>query len=562
MPTGFFDVILAVAPPLIVLILMVGFSWGGSKAGTVGWLVALVISILFFGAGGEVQIYAHLRSLILTADVVYIVFTALLLYMVVDQAGALKVIAHWFTALTEDDVLQVLLLGWVFTSFLQGVGGFGVPVAIAAPLLVGLGLSPLKAILVPSLGHAWAVTFGSLGSSFITMVGVTGLDGAYLAPPTAIILGICAIVCGILAAHVYAGWRGVQRGLPAILIVGPTMAIVQYVVATNGLWNIASACAGLAGLIVGLGVTRLPFYTRVHHVKLVTPEGIVIEQTISTNERGDEESPSPKTDVSTQGVGEGFRDREETSRPTPTFPEAIAGYAILVVLAVLIVGVEVVKNIFRWKLGIDIPEVATSNDWITPASPLLGIKVFGHTGAVLLYSSIITFVYYQWRGFYPPNVLPTIISGVRKKGVSPAIGILSMVAMATVMQNAGMTHTLAEWLSNALSADLYAFVATMIGALGAFMTGSNTNSNAVFSNLQMDTASLLGLNVALILGIQNASAALASLLAPAKIMVGASTVGMGGDEGTVLRGLLIYGGLLLLIIATLGFIFIQLGTTF
>ncbi|MEQ8673881.1 MAG: L-lactate permease [Aggregatilineales bacterium] len=555
MPTGFFDVILAIAPPLVVLVLMVGFSWGGSKAGPVGWIVALVISLLFFGAGAEVQFYAHIRSLILTADVVYIVFSALLLYMVVDQAGALKVIADWFTALTEDDVLQVLLIGWVFTSFLQGVGGFGVPVAIAAPLLVGLGLSPLKAILVPSLGHAWAVTFGSLGSSFITMVGVTGLDGAYLAPPTAVILGICAIVCGVLAAHVYAGWRGVQRGLPAILIVGPTMAIVQYVVATNGLWNIASACAGLAGLIVGLGVTRLPFYTRVHHVQLVTPEGFVVEQIISTNERGDEESPSPS-------MGEGFRVREETSRPTPTFPEAIAAYGILVVLAVLIVGVEVVKNLFRWKLGIDIPEVETSSGWITSASPLLGIKIFGHTGAVLLYSSIITFLYYQWRGFYPPNVLPTIISGVRKKGVNPAIGILSMVAMATIMQNAGMTRTLAEWLSNALSADLYAFVATMIGALGAFMTGSNTNSNAVFSNLQMDTAALLGINVALVLGIQNASAALASLLAPAKIMVGASTVGMGGDEGTVLRGLLVYGGFLLLLIATLGFIFIQLGTTF
>lgn len=548
MPTGFFDVLLALAPPLVVLILMVGFRWGGSKAGPVGWIVALVISILFFGAGLDVQFYAHIRSIILTLDVVYIVFTALLLYMVVDQAGALQVIADWFTALTEDDVLQVLLLGWVFTSFLQGVGGFGVPVAIAAPLLVGLGLSPLKAILVPSLGHAWAVTFGSLGSSFITMVGVTGLDGYYLAPPTAVILGICAIVCGILAAHVYAGWRGVQRGLPAILIVGPTMAIVQYLAATHGLWNIASACGGLAGLIVGLGVTRLPFYTNVQKVQMVTPEGIVVEQTISLN--AEPEKPE-KTAVNTN-----------PSRPTPTFPEAIAGYAILVVLAVLIVGVEAVKSIFRGKLGIDIPEVETANGWVTPASNALGIRIFGHTGAVLLYSSVLTYLYYQWRGFYPPNVLSTILKGVRKKGVRPAIGILSMVAMATVMQNAGMTRTLAEWLSNAVSSDLYAVVATMIGALGAFMTGSNTNSNAVFSNLQMDTASLLGLNVALVLGIQNASAALASLLAPAKIMVGASTVGMGGDEGTVLRGLLVYGGILLLVIATLGFIFIQLGTTF
>jgi len=532
MPTGFIDVIFALAPPLAVLILMVGFRWGGSKAGPAGWGIALVLSVIHFRAGGEVLFFAHIRSFILTVDVVYIVWTALLLYFVVDNAGALKVIAGWFTALTKDDVLQVLLLGWVFTAFLQGVGGFGVPVAIAAPLLVGLGLSPLKAILVPSIGHAWAVTFGSLGSSFITMIGVTGLDGEILAPPAAVLLGMCALLCGVLAAHVYAGWRGVHRSLPAILIIGTTMAVVQYIVATNGLWNIGSAVGGLAGLVVGLGVTRLPFYANVTESQLVAPEEAI------------------DLDAS-------------SSRPTPAFPQAIAGYAILVILAVLIVGFEPIKDIFgAFKLAVDIPEVETGLGWITPASNNLGIKIFGHTGAVLLYSAVITYLFYQRKGFYPPNVLPEIIGGVRKKGVRPAIGILSMVAMATVMANTGMTRTLAEWLSNAVSADLFAFVSTMIGALGAFMTGSNTNSNAVFSNLQMDTAALLGLSVPLVLGIQTASAAIASLLAPAKIMVGASTVGMGGDEGTVLRGLLVYGGLILLFIGVMGFAFIQLDVTF
>lgn len=543
MSTSFFDVILAVAPPLLVLILMVGLRWGGSKAGPAGWLLALVIAVPFFGAGLEVLFYAHIRSLILTIDVVYIVWTALLLYFVVDKAGALQVIADWFTALTRDDVLQVLLLGWVFTSFLQGVGGFGVPVAIAAPLLVGLGLSPLKAVVVPSIGHAWAVTFGSLGSSFITMLGVTGLEGELLAPPAAVLLGASAIACGVLAAHIYAGWRGVQRGLPAIIVIGTTMAIVQYLVATNGLWNIGSATAGLAGLVVGLGVTRLPFYTRVQ--QMVTPEGVVVTA-------GDD---APPVKVAVPGT--------ESDRPTPSFPEAIAGYAILVVLAVLIVGVTPVKNVFgAFTLGVDIPQVETAEGWVTAASSNLGLRVFGHTGAVLLYSALITFAYYSWKGFYKDGAAREIIAGVRKKGVRPAIGILSMVAMATVMANAGMTRTLAEWLSGAVSADLYAFVATAIGGIGAFMTGSNTNSNAVFSILQQDTAALLGLSVPLVLGIQTASAAIASLLAPAKIMVGASTVGMGGDEGVVLRSLVLYGGLLLVFIAVMGFALLQLDITF
>jgi lactate permease len=525
MPSDLLNVLLAVAPPLTVLILMVGFRWGGSKAGPVGWLVALVIAPLFFGAGLELLFYAHIRALILTIDVVFIVWTALLLYFVVREAGALEVIAAWFTNLTTDDVLRVLLLGWVFTSFLQGVGGFGVPVAVVAPLLVSLGLPPLTAVLVPSLGHAWAVTFGSLGSSFIALIGVTGLEADLLAPNAALLLGFSALTCGAVAAHAYSGWRGLARALPAILFIGTIMGVMQYITATNGLWNIGSAVGGLAGLAAGLWVTRWSVYRR---------------QVVSATAG----APTPAP-VSGQG---------------PSFPLAISGYVILVILAFLITGVAPIKAFLgQVRLAVAIPEVQTSLGWVTPASPDLGIPVLAHTGSVLLYSSLIAFFLLRSRGFYRPGAGRVIIQGVRQKGVKPAIGILSMVAMATIMANAGMTRAIAEWLSGAVPADLYAFVSTIIGSLGSFMTGSNTNSNAVFANLQMDTALLLGISVPTVLAIQTASAAIASLLAPAKILVGASTVGISGDEGLVLRNLLLYGGLLLLIIAVMGYLFLQWG---
>jgi lactate permease len=527
-----FDVLLAAAPPLVVLILMVGFRWGGSKAGIAGWLVALVIAILRFGAGLEVLAWAHVRSLVLAVDVVYIVWAALLLYMVVDLAGALQVISDWFAGLTGDDVLRVLLLGWVFASFLQGVGGFGVPVAIVAPLLVGLGLSPLTAVVVPSIGHAWAVTFGSLGSSFIALLGVTGIDASIAAPPAAILLGVSAVACGILAALVYGGRAGLRRALPAIVLIGTVMAVGQYLLATNDLWNIAAAGGSLAGLAVGLWVARWPMYRRA----AVTPENVPVAEATATDAN------------------------PVSGRPVPAFSVAIAGYAVLVVLAVLITGVAPVKAfIGQFKLAVHVPEVATSLGWVTAETPDLGIKVFGHTGAVLVYSALIAYWLYRRRGLYQAGVERAILKGVRQKGTKAALGILSMVAMATIMSNAGMTRMLAEWLSQAVPPDLYTIVATAIGALGSFMTGSNTNSNAVFGTLQMDTALLLGLSVPLVLGAQTAAAAIASLLAPAKIIVGASTVGMSGDEGTVLRNLLVYGGILLLLIAALAFVFARLG---
>ena len=523
MPSDPLNILLAALPPLVVLILMVGFRWGGSKAGPAGWLVALVIAVLRFGAGGEVLFYAHIRALVLTIDVVLIVWMALALYFVTREAGALEIIANWFTALTSDGVLRVLLLGWVLTGFLQGVGGFGVPVAVVAPLLVGLGLPPLTAVVVPSLGHAWAVTFGSLGSSFIALTGVTGMDAAVLAPPAGILLGVAVLTCGMVAAHVYGGWRGLWRALPAILVIGTVMAVVQYLVATNGLWNIGSAVGGLAGVAAGLWVTRWARYRQTERVQMTAAA-------------------------------------VDSSRPAPTFPLAISGYVILVVLAFLLTGVAAIENVVgQFKPSVSIPEVQTSLGWVTPATPDLGLRILVHTGAVLLYSSLISFFIYKSRGYYKPGAAGRIIQGVRQKGVNPAIGILTMVAMAMVMQNTGMTRTLAEWMSRAVPPQLYAFVATLIGALGSFMTGSNTNSNAVFAGLQMDTALLMTLSVPMVLAIQTSAASIGSLLAPAKILVGASTVGISGDEGTVLRNLLLYGGLLLLLIAVTGFILLQLG---
>ena len=513
------DVILAILPPAAVLILMVGFRWGGSKAGPAGWIVSLIIALLFFGAGGKLLTYAHIRAIILTIDVVLIVWAALLLYFIVDQAAALKVISNWFTALTGDDVLRVLLLGWVFASFLQGVGGFGVPVAIVAPLLVGLGLHPLAAVVVPSIGHAWAVTFGSLGSSFITLMGVTDMTAAELAPPAATLLGASALVCGMLAVHAYAGWRGIQRGLPAVLIIGVVMAVVQYIAATSGLHNIGSATGGMVGLIIGFGVTKLPFYQSVKN--------------------GDDEQPPSITNE---------------GRPIPSFSIAVSGYVILVVLAFIVKGVEPVKDLLsKVNLAVTIPELTTSEGYVNLTS-VVGIKIFAHTGTILFVSALITYWLFKSRGYYKDGAVKTIIQGVHKKGTKTAIGILSMMAMAMVMTYAGMTNEIAQWLSKAVPADLYAFVATSIGGLGAFMTGSNTNSNAVFGSLQKETAILLGLNVTIVLGVQTASAAIASLLAPAKIMVGASTVGMGGNEGVVMRSLVAYGGALLIFIAVMSFI--------
>ena len=150
------------------------------------------------------------------------------------------------------------------------------------------------------------------------------------------------------------------------------------------------------------------------------------------------------------------------------------------------------------------------------------------------------FLVYRAKGYYAPDAGRTIIAKTIKSVISPSLGIVSMLCFALIMDQSGMIMLLAKGI-NSLFGAVYPFVASWIGLLGAFMTGSNTNSNVVFCVLQQQTAELAGLSVPIILAAQTTGGALGSMIAPAKIIVGCSTVGLAGREGLVLKAVMKYG---------------------
>jgi lactate permease len=497
--------ILALLPIITILILMVGFRWGASRAGGAGYLVALLIAVTAFRAGPVLLAVAHGKALLLTLDVLLIIWMAFLLFRVADEAGAIQAIGEALPHLTADRGMQALIIGWAFSSFLQGVGGFGVPVAVIAPIMVGLGFTPLSAVVIPSVGHGWAVTFGSLGSSFNAMMAATGLTEDILGPPAAIFLGIAGLGVGLMVAHAAGGWSALRRLLLPSLIIGIAMGLAQFLGVLAGLWNIGGFLGGLAGLSVGFPLAR-------------------------------------------RFRGETGQNGDLDSRRLWI---ALSGYAVLVGITL---GIQLIPEI-RTALGkvaftLDFPEVSTSLGYVTPAGEGREIPIFRHAGAILLYASTLAYLIYRRAGWYKPGAARRIVTGTIRRVMSSSVGITSMVAMAVVMQHAGMTETLARGLAGGVGV-LFPFVAPWIGALGAFMTGSNTNSNVVFASLQMRTAELLGCAVAVILAAQTSGAALGSVIAPTKVVVGASTGGMEGREGEVMRKMLVYIGLLVLMMSLL-----------
>jgi lactate permease len=146
-----------------------------------------------------------------------------------------------------------------------------------------------------------------------------------------------------------------------------------------------------------------------------------------------------------------------------------------------------------------------------------------------------------------------------KSGVNSSLGILAMVGVASIMMHSGMTYLLAEGLSVSFSREIYPAIAPFIGALGAFITGSNTNSNVLFGALQQSAAELLNLSVPLILAAQTAGGSLGSVLAPAKVIVGSSTVGLAGEEGAVMRKILGYGLITIMTVAVAALVIAGIG---
>ncbi len=495
LPTNLGTWLLALLPIAVVLVLMLGFRWGGARAGPVGWLTAFFVALLFFGATPELLAYVQLKGVLLTAHVLYIIWMALVLYHVVNEAGAIAVIGRGVARLTTERAIQLLILAWAFSAFLQGVAGFGVPIAVVAPLLIGMGFEPVVAVAAVAIGHSWSVTFGDIASSFQALMAVTGLEGRNLAPWSAILLGLAAFGCGLGAAHTFDGWRAVRRGAVAILIMGGAMAGAQYLLATNGLWNLAGFVAGLVGLLVGAGLARLY-------------------------------RPAPAQTGEQGQMGLGL---------------ALSAYLVLVVIVSA-------AELWPWlhatlgavKISVSFPELTTIYGWTTPAGAGKAIPIFGHAGALLLYTSLIAYLIYRLTGHYPPGALGRVATKTLRSAVPSSIGIASMVGMAVMMEHAGMTYRLAQGLSTAVGA-AFPLISPLIGTLGAFMTGSNTNSNVIFAPLQQRTAELIGISIWIILGAQTTGGALGSMLAPAKVIVGCSTAGLAGQEGQVMRKTVGYG---------------------
>lgn len=484
----------------LVFALILGARWDGVRAGLAGWGLALLLALGPYGLGTTGLLTSQLSALFLAADVLAIIWGALFLHAVMEDAAAFRSVAHAAGAFRARPVLGAATLGWALATLLQGVAGFGVPVAVLAPVLVGLGLSPMAAVILPSLGHGWAVTFGSIGNALQAMLNVTGLPVEVVALPSALLAAWAGLGCGMAALGLCCGWRALRAEAVPILGMAAVMGVVQVGMAGTRFWPLASLGSGLAGLAWGLACLLVA------------------------------RRPAP-SHASAAPAAEAY---DGAAQPGP-FLKAMAPYGLLwlVVTAARLPLVTSWADRLAWRLPLSAS--VTRLGWENPARSTVAMHPLLGTGPLVLLCALLALLWYRRQGMGSGR----LIGPVRRtllRAWRPSLAILLLVGMGELMVGSGMTQALAKAAADALGP---AFVWTVpwIGALGALITGTNTNSNLLFARMELEAARHLALDVGTVMALQNVGAAVTSVLSPAKIMVGLSTVGMAGAEGTVMRRL-------------------------
>ncbi len=486
---------LAIFPVLLLLVLLMALSWDPAKAGMVSWLAAMAIAFFCFGADGQILALANSKGMGLSLYVLLIIWTALFLYNVVDQAAAIKVIGAKVSALTEDRALLMLLLAWCFTSLLQGLAGFGVPVAVVAPIMIAAGFPPLLSVTACLVGHTWAVTFGSMGSSYNAIQLVTGIDGQVIGPQMALLFAILILATGLEVAYLGGGRKNLAHSLGPVLSAWLVMAFVMWLMAYLGVAQLGSLAAAGCGCLV------IAVWTRLRRKQPAT--GL----------------PAP---VQTEPGAMGFH-------------LAALPYYLVIALTLLeqLGPIKAALGGFAW--GLPFPATTTAYGYAVEAVDAYSkIKWFNHPALILLISALLGGLLYIKFAGRSPQIFKKAWQATVKKSIPTSVSICAMVMMALVMGESGMTIMIAEGAAATLSL-FYPLIAPFIGILGTIITNSNTNSNIMFGLLQYETGQFIGLNSVLLAAAQSVGGSIGVCIAPATVMMNLANVGLEGQESQVIK---------------------------
>lgn len=531
--------LLAIAPIVVALILMVGMNWPATRAMPLAWLTCVLCAIGGWSLDLTYIAALSLQGVVVAFGVLLIVFGAILMLFTLEESGGMETIKYGMQNLSSDRRVQALIIGFMFAAFIEGAAGFGSPAALAAPLLVGLGFPAMCAAVICLVFNSFPVTFGVVGIPIITGCGflaepvkkaveaanaagtplpftdyesfirLTGEWVPWMHIPMAYVLAV--FMMGFMTRFFgpERSWAPGFKAWPFAVFTATCFAIPY----TFCAWFVGPEFPSIIGGFVGLCAVAWGAKVGFCVPKEVWGFG-----------------PSDKWDPDWTGTTE----VDTTSEFKPRMSQLMAWLPYIITCLLLVLS--------------RVPEIGLKSILLSQKiafTDILGFKGVNASidylyvpGSFFIFVSLITIMLHKMNGQAVKNAWQHSFSSMK----SPTIALIFAVALVSIFRGSG-TNPLGEpsmplALATALgevAGNIWPMVCAFVGGLGAFITGSCTVSDLMFSEFQWDMAGLLHLPREIIIATQTVGGSMGNMICIHNIVAACAVVGLSGREGAILR---------------------------
>jgi lactate permease len=486
---------LVAALPILTVLVLLGVlrrpAWQASLGGlAVGLLAAIMVwklpAVLALSAVANGAVFA-------LWPVMWIVLAALLVYNIAVVSGRFDAFRSWLlTNLPNDRRIVLIVIGFCFGALLEGVAGFGTPVAITGSLLILVGFPPMEALVMVLIFDTAPVAFGALGAPVTVLGSVTGLPAHALAAMIGRQLPVIAAILPFYVMALYGGWRSIRALWPVLLVAGLSFAAGQFAASNYIDYTLTDVLASLFSLVVTLAFLRVW-----------------------------RPAPDPAFAIQDEAALE--------VRPAGA-PPAWQGWlpwAIISATVVLWTTFKVAnigQQAIHWPALDKAISITLYHD--KPYAAVWSFQPLA-TGTAILLAAIITAA--------AVRLSPAAFVGCAAQTVRQAwkavVTVMLIVGLAYLMNYSGLAYTLG--LGAASTGHAFVLLSPFLGWVAVMLSGSDTSGNALFGNLQVVAANQLNLNPVLFAATNSSGGVMGKMISPQNIATGVSVTGMSGREGEI-----------------------------
>ncbi len=525
--------LLAFLPLLLAGILLIGFKIPAKIAMPIVFLTAAIIGLTAWDMSFSRVAASTVQGLIQTAGLLWIIFGAILLLNTLKHSGGITAIRNGFSGISPDRRVQALIVAWLFGCFIEGASGFGTPAAVAAPLMVALGFPALAAVVVGMMIQSTPVSFGAVGTPVVVGVG-SGLDRAgitaqleangstwevffqQVTSSVAITHGIVGILMPLILVLIMVRFFGANRSwkeglsiVPFALFTGVAFVVPYTLVGVF----LGPEFPSMIGAMVGLAI-----------VVPAARKGFLLPK--------DTWDFPESTSWPDEWIGNLQIKLDDVAGKAPM--STLKGWVPYVLLAIFLVASRTVEPL---KSAL----TSVSLGWT---------NIFGETGVsgslqplylpggIILAVVAVTYFIHRMN----PRQMSAAVSESTKTIFGAGFVLIFTVPMVRILINSGVNDAdlvsmpvmMAQAVANGVGG-VYPLFAPAVGAMGAFIAGSNTVSNLMLAEFQFSIAQTLGLSTAMMVALQAVGAAAGNMIAIHNVVAASATVGLLGREGTTIR---------------------------